>query len=57
MLVGFMRWLQRDDTIQTAGGIAVTTGNDVVAPLRCKQFNPFALNRHCDVARPGNTGK
>lgn len=54
MTVGFMRWLQRGDTIQTAGGIAVTMGDDVVAPLRCKQFNPIALN---SPLRRRKTGK
>jgi len=32
MTVGLTRWLQRN-TIQAVGGIAVTTGNDVIAPL------------------------
>ena len=36
-----MRWLQRADTIQTAGGIAVAIGNDVIAPLRCEVFTPI----------------
>ena len=40
MTVGCMRWLQRN-TIQAAGGIAVTTGNDVIAPLLCKGFALF----------------
>lgn len=29
------RWLQRAHTTQTADGIAITTGNDVVARLLC----------------------
>ena len=33
-----MRLLQCADTIQTADGIAITIGNDVVAPLRCEEF-------------------
>ena len=33
-----MRWLQCADTIQTADGIAITIGNDVVAPLLCEKF-------------------
>ncbi len=40
MTVGFMRWPQRADTIQVAGGIVVTIGNDVIAPLRCEVFTP-----------------
>jgi len=40
MTVVFMRWLQRN-TIQAAGGIAVTTGNDLIAPLLCKEFALF----------------
>ena len=40
MTVGLTRWLQRN-TIQAVGGIAVTTGNDVIAPLLCKEFALF----------------
>ena len=29
------------DAIQAAGGIAVTTGSDVIAPLFCKEFALF----------------
>ena len=35
-----MRWLQRH-TIQAAGRIAVTIGNDVIAPLLCEEFTRF----------------
>jgi hypothetical protein len=38
MAVGFTRWLQCADTIPTAGGIAMTIGNDVIAPLRREEF-------------------
>jgi hypothetical protein len=38
MAVGFIRWLQCADTIPTAGGIAMTIGNDVIAPLRREEF-------------------
>ena len=37
-----MRWLQRADTIQTADGIAVTIGNDVVVRLLGEEFTLFA---------------
>ena len=40
MTLWFVRWLQRN-TIQAAGGIAATTGNDVIAPPLCKEFAPF----------------
>jgi hypothetical protein len=33
-----MRWLQCADPIQTADGIAMAIGNDVIAPLRCEEF-------------------
>jgi hypothetical protein len=36
-----MRWLQCADTIQTADGIAITIGNDVVAPLLREEFTLF----------------
>jgi hypothetical protein len=35
MTAGFMGWLQRN-TIQAAGGIAATAGNDVIAPQRIR---------------------
>ena len=55
MAVGFMRWLQRADTARlpvalTSGGIAVTIGNDVIAPLHCEEFARFAAkspSRRC----------
>ncbi len=37
-----MRWLRRADTIQTADGIAVTIGNDVVARRLGEEFTLFA---------------
>jgi hypothetical protein len=37
-----MRWLRRADTIQTADGIAVTIGNDVVVRLLGEEFTLFA---------------
>jgi hypothetical protein len=40
MAVGFVRWLQCADTIPTADGIAITIGNDVIAPLRREEFTP-----------------
>jgi hypothetical protein len=36
-----MRGLQCGDPIQTADGIAIAGGNDVVAPLACDEFNRF----------------
>jgi hypothetical protein len=36
-----MRGLQCADPIQTADGIAIAGGNDVVAPLRCDEFTRF----------------
>ena len=33
-----MRWPQCADAIQTADGIAITIGDDVVAPLRYEEF-------------------
>ena len=41
MAVWFMRWLQCADTIQTADGIAITIGNDVIAPLLWEEFTLF----------------
>ncbi len=37
-----MRWLRRAGTIQTADGIAVTIGNDVVARRLGEEFTLFA---------------
>lgn len=36
-----MSGLQCGDPIRTADGIAITGGNDVVAPLRCDEFTRF----------------
>ena len=36
-----MRGLQCGDPIQTADGIAIAGGNDVVAPLACEEFTRF----------------
>ena len=56
MAVWFMRWL-RADTIQAAGRIAVTIGNDVIAPLLCEEPTLF----HGEIAtrrwRSENTSK
>ena len=41
MAVGLLRWLRCADTIQTADGIAITIGNDVLAPLRREEFTLF----------------
>jgi hypothetical protein len=45
MAVGFIRWLQYADTIPTADGIAMTIGNDVIAPLR-REDPVSRRNRH-----------
>jgi hypothetical protein len=54
MAVWFMRWLQCADTIQTADGIAITIGNDVIAPLLCEEFTLFRAEIATDagVATP-----
>jgi hypothetical protein len=36
-----MRGLQCGDPIQTADGVAILIGNDVVAPLACEEFTRF----------------
>jgi hypothetical protein len=46
MAVWFTRWLQCADTILAdtmlaADGIAITIGNDVIAPLLCEKFTLF----------------
>ena len=41
MAVGFIRWLQRADTLRAADSIAITIGNDVVAPLRGEELTLF----------------
>ena len=56
MAVGFIRWLQRADTIQTADGIAITIGNDVIAPLRREELTLFRAEIATDtgLATPTN---
>ena len=51
MAVGFIRWLQCADTIQAAGGIAITIGNDVIPPLRGEEFALFHAEIATDVGR------
>jgi hypothetical protein len=55
MTVGFMRWLRRVDTIKSASDIAVTIGNDVIAPLLCREFTPFAVKSPLRRRKSGNT--
>ncbi|WP_454625310.1 hypothetical protein [Bradyrhizobium cenepequi] len=40
MTVGFIRWLERRHD-PGPRGISVTAGNDVTAPLLCKEFASF----------------
>ncbi len=57
MTVGFMHWLQRADTIQTADGTAIMIGNGVIAPLLCQEFTLFRAAIATDagsVATPTN---
>jgi hypothetical protein len=56
MAVGFLRWLRRADTIQTADGIAITIANDVIAPLRGEELTLFRAEIATDagVATPTN---
>ena len=49
MAVGFMRWLQCADTIQTADGIAVAIRNDVTAPLLRQEFTLFRVGIATDA--------
>jgi hypothetical protein len=42
MAVWFMRWLQCADTIQTADDIAITIGNDVIAPAALRRIHPVS---------------
>jgi hypothetical protein len=51
MAVGFIRWLQCADTMQAADGIAITIGNDVIAPLRGEEFALFHAEIATDVGR------
>jgi hypothetical protein len=46
MAVGFIRWLQCADAIPIADGIAITIGNDVIAPLRREAHPVSRRNRH-----------
>jgi len=48
-----MRGLQCGDPIQTADGIAIAGGNDVVAPLACEEFTRF----RAEIARDAETVK
>jgi hypothetical protein len=41
MAVCFIRWLQCADTLRTADSIAITIGNDVIAPLRHEELTLF----------------
>jgi len=56
MAVGFIRWLRCADTIQTADGIAITVGNDVIAPLRDEALTLFraAITTGAGVGTPTN---
>ena len=49
MAVGFIGWLRRADTIQAADGIAVTIGNDVIAPLRDEELTLFRAEIAADA--------
>jgi hypothetical protein len=53
MAVWFMRLLQCAETIQTADGIAITLGNDVIAPLLRKEFTLFRAEIAADAGRVG----
>jgi hypothetical protein len=53
MAVWFMRRLQCADTIQTADGIAMTIGNDLIAPLRCEESTLFRAEIATDAGRVG----
>ena len=44
-----MRGLQCGDPIQTADGIAIAGGNDVVARTRCEQFTRFRAEIAADA--------
>jgi hypothetical protein len=51
-----MRGLQCGDPIQTADGIAIAGGNDVVAPLAYEKFTRFRAEITLD-AEPATTPK
>jgi hypothetical protein len=42
MAVWFMRWLHCGDAIQTVDGIAITIGNDVIAPAALRRIHPVS---------------
>jgi len=44
-----MRGLQCGDPIQTADGIAIVGGSDVVAHLRCEEFTRFRAKIAADA--------
>ena len=49
MAVYFIHWLQCADTIQIADSIAITIGNDVIAPLRGEEFTLFRAEIAADA--------
>jgi hypothetical protein len=49
----FMRGLRCADTIQTANGIAMRVGSDVIAPVLCEEFTLFRAEIRTDAARVG----
>ncbi|WP_029584799.1 hypothetical protein [Bradyrhizobium sp. URHD0069] len=58
MAVWFTRWLQcadtiLADTILAADGIAITIGNDVIAPLLCEKFTLLRAEIVIDAGRVG----
>jgi hypothetical protein len=52
MTVCFIRWLQCADALRTADSIAITIGNDVMAPLRHQEFTLF----RAETATGGGVG-
>ena len=40
MAIWFLGWLHCGDTIQTVDGIAMTIGNDVIAPAALRRTDP-----------------
>jgi hypothetical protein len=42
MAVWFMRLLHCGDTMQTVDGIAITIGNDVIAPAALRRIHPVS---------------
>jgi hypothetical protein len=53
MAVWLMRWLHCGDTIQTVDGIAMTIGNDVIAPAALRRIHPVSRRT---AAFPGRAG-